>query len=196
MGPISVYPITLYLCYKPVIGLVMFVLFLCGTPSPFSDEPVDLTTTGTTVRKAITIPVEMSYALAVTFEFPSDEARLNDQIVGSTYAQSCMGLVSPDDIPELERIRYEDRPDMERRLLGLPIPFHVVVRKATDHSVIVDHTFESLCTTGWSEKTKYRDIAWLQLPSGYYIAEVTNLHGQPDLTGVKTTLALSGIQRK
>ena len=82
MGPISLYPITLYLCHKPVIGLVMFVLFLCGAPSPFSNEPVDLTITGTTVRKSITIPVEMNYALALTFEFPSDEARLNDQIMG------------------------------------------------------------------------------------------------------------------
>ena len=196
MGPISLYPITLYLCYKPVIGLVMFVLFLCGAPSPFSDEPVDLTITGTTVRQSITIPVEMNYALALTFEFPSDEARLNDQIVGGNYTRSCMGLVSHFDIPGIERIRYEDIPDIERRVLGLPIPFKVVVRKETDDSVIVDQTFESLCTTGWSEKKKYRDIAWLQLPSGYYIVEVTNLHGQPDLTGVKTTLALRGIQHK
>lgn len=192
MGPISLYPITLYLCSKPAIGLVMFVLFLCGTPSPFSDEPVDLTITGTTVRKSITIPVEMNYGLALTFEFPSVEARLNDKIVGSTYANLCMGLVSAD-TPEFERIRYEDIPDMQRSGLGLPIPFKVVVRKETDGSVMVDHTFQSLCITGHNaEKEKYRDIAWLQLPIGDYTVEVTNLQGQSGVSGVKTTLALRG----
>ena len=107
-----------------------------------------------------------------------------------------MSLVGHFDTPGIDRLRYEDIPDIERRVLGLPIPFRVVVRKESDQSVVLDQTFESLCTTGWSKRTKYRDIAWLRLPSGYYMAEVTNLHEQPDLTGVKTTLTLRGIEHK
>lgn len=195
MGPISLYPVTLYLCYKPVIRLVMFVLFLCGAPMPFSDEPIDLTVAGTTVTKSITIPVEMNYALQMTFEFPSVEARLADQIVGENYTRSCIGLVSHFDIPGIERIRYEDIPEIERSVLGVSIPFKVVVRSTTDRAVLVDQTFQSLCVTGHNgEKEKYRDIAWLRLPSGYYIAEITNLQEQSGLTGVKTTISFHGIQ--
>jgi hypothetical protein len=196
MGPFSPYPIAIYLCHKPVIGLMMFALFLCAAPYPFEDEPVDLTTAGSTIRKSITIPAEMTYVLEVAFEFPSDEARLKDQIVGSNHARSCLSFVSDFDIPGVDRIRYEDIPDIERRQLGSLIPFHVVIRKKADQSVVVDRTFESLCTTGLGEKTKYREIAWMKLPRDYYALEVTNLHGQPGLTGVKTTMNLHGSLRK
>lgn len=189
-------PMIYSLCHKPVIGLVLFVLFLCGAPRLFSDEPIDLTIEGFSVTRSVTASIDMTYELVMTFEFPSNEARLNDQIVGDNYTKSCMGLVSHE-IPGIERIRYEDIPDIERRVLGRPIPFNLVVRKATDHSVIVDQTFQSLCCSGHNaQKEKYRDIAWVRLPIGDYIAEVTNLQGQPDLTGINTTISFRGLQRK
>lgn len=188
-------PLIFSLCYKPVIGIVMFVLFLCGAPRLFSDEPIDLTIAGSTVTRSVTAPIDMIYGLEVTFEFPSTEARHNDHVVGSTYANLCMGLVSHD-TPEFERIRYEDIPDIQRRVLGVPIPFKVVVRQAKDGSVVVEGTFESLCTTGWSANSKHRDIAWVRLPIGDYIAEVTNLQAQSGLLGVHTTISLHGNQKK
>jgi Domain of unknown function (DUF5625) len=189
-------PIIFSLCYKPVIGIVMIVLFLCGAPRLFSDEPIDLTIGGSSFTRSVTAPIDMTYALVLTFEFPSVEARLHDQIAGSTYANLCMGLVSHD-TPEFERIRYEDIPDMQRRVLGLPIPFKVVVQKATDGSVMVDHTFQSLCITSIDgRKKKQRDIAWLQLPIGDYTVKVTNLQAQSDLPNVHTTISLHGKQAK
>ena len=148
----------------------MFVLFLCGAPWPFSDEPVDLSVAGATVTKSFTAPVDISYALAVTFEFPSVEARLNDQIVGDRFSEDCLGNV------RFGASRYEEIQEIKRIGLGLPIPFKVVIRKLTDRSVIVDQTFQSLCissSNGESEKT--RDIAWLQLPIGDNLVEVTSV---------------------
>src|ERR1041385_2875334 len=45
-------------------------------------------------------------------------------------------LVGHFDTPGIDRLRYEDIPDIERRVLGLPIPFRVVVRKESDQSVV------------------------------------------------------------
>jgi hypothetical protein len=175
----------------------MFIFFLCGAPQLFEDAPIDLTLAGSMVTRKVHAPVDMNYHLQAAFEFPSTTVRVNDQVIGQNYTKHCMGLaVSNFDLVSGERIRYEDIPDIERSELGHPIPFRVVIRTANDRSIVVEETFESLCTRGWSEKFKFRDIAWVHLPIGDYVVDVTNLEAQPDLNNVNTTISLRGLTSK
>lgn len=179
-------PTTYSLCQKPIIGVAMWIASLCAFPPLFSDEPIDIAATGATIKKPFHAPVEKSYPLAVTFEFPSLEARLNDQVVGDRYSDKCQG-----------DIRYEEIPEIQRKGLGRPILFRVVLRKAADRSVVLDRTFVSLCTTSHDGKnSKTRTIGWFPLEIGDYVAEVSNLEAQSGLPGVKTTISLYGGQGK
>lgn len=174
-------PTTYSLCQKPVIGLVMWVTSLCAFPPLFSDVPIELTVTNATATSTFTAPVDKIYPLDITFEFLSVEARLNDQVVGDRYSETC-----------IENVRYDEIPEVKRKGLGRPIPFKVVVLKAADRSIVVNQTFESKCISSHNGTKKTRTIGWLALPIGDYVAEVTNLQAQSDLTSVTTTISLDG----
>lgn len=175
-------PTTYALCQKSFLGPVMWIVGLCAFPPLFSEEYIDLSVTGASITKSFEVPVEKSYPLAVTFEFPSTEARLSDQIVGDRYSDKCQG-----------DIRYEDIPEAQRKGLGQPIPFRVVIRKAADRSVVLDRIFVSLCETSHNGKSaKTRTIGLLPLLVGDYVAEITNINGQPSLSGIKTAISLYG----
>lgn len=179
-------PTTYALCQKSFLGPAMWIAGLCTFPPLFSGQHIDLSITGASVTKSFEAPVEKSYPLAVTFEFPSVEARLSDQIVGERYSEHCQG-----------DIRYDAIPEAQRKGLGQPIPFRVVIRKAADSSIVLDRTFVSLCVTSHNGKdAKTRTIGWLPLTTGKYVAEVTNLEGQTSLPGVKTAISLYGGQGK
>lgn len=179
-------PTTYALCQKSFLGHAMWITGLCAFPPLFSGQNIDLSTTGASVTKSFEVPVEKSYPLAVRFEFPSVEARLSDQIVGERYSEHCQGDV-----------RYDAIPEGQRKGLGQPIPFRVVVRKAADHAIVIDRTFVSLCLTSHDGKNaKTRTIGWLPLATGNYVAEITNLEGQSSLLGVKTAISLYGGQGK
>ena len=81
----------------------MWIAGLCTFPPLFSGQHIDLSITGASVTKSFEAPVEKSYPLAVTFEFPSVEARLSDQIVGERYSEHCQGDIRYDAIPEAQR---------------------------------------------------------------------------------------------
>ncbi|XZG71565.1 DUF5625 family protein [Chitinibacteraceae bacterium HSL-7] len=163
----------------------MWIAGLCAFPPLFSGQPIDLGSAGAVVKTSFEVPVEKSYPLAMTFEFASVEARLNDQIVGERYSEHCQGDV-----------QYSAIPEQQRKGLGQPIPFRVVIRKAADHAIVLDRTFVSLCVTSHGQNAKTRTIGWLPLATGHYVAEVTNLEGQSGLPGVKTALSLYGGQGK
>ena len=179
-------PTTYALCQKSFLGPAMWIAGVCAFPPLFSGQNIDLSTTGASVTKSFEVPVEKSYPLAVRFEFPSNEARLSDQIVGERYSEHCHGDV-----------RYDAIPEGQRKGLGQPIPFRVVIRKTADHSTVIDRTFVSLCVTSHDgENAKTRTIGWLPLATGNYVAEVTNIEGQSGLLGVKTAISLYGGQGK
>lgn len=179
-------PLAYSLCQKPVIGVVLWASSLCVFEPPFSGVPIDLTTGLATAATTFKAPVDKRYLLAITFQFVSNEARLADQVVGDRYDVSCEGRAHLDTIPESRRTG-----------LGRPIPFKVVIRKASDRSLIIDDTFETLCMMSHDGNgAKTRAIGWLALPVGSYIAEVTNLRAQAGLGGVRTSLALYSGQGK
>ncbi|TAN47505.1 MAG: hypothetical protein EPN21_17510 [Methylococcaceae bacterium] len=159
----------------------MWMLFLCVFPPLFSGEMIDLNIGDATMKTSFHVPVEKIYPLDITFEFPSVEARLSDQIVGDRYNEDCNG-----------DIRYEEIPEIRRTGLGRPIPFRIVVRKKADESIVLDRTIVSLCITSHGGKDKVRTIGYLPLAIGDYVAEVMNLEKQAGLAGVKTTIGLYG----
>lgn len=164
----------------------MWIAGLCAFPPLFSGEPIDLSLAGTSITKSFQVPVEKGYPLAVIFEFPSIEARLADQVVGDRHTEKCQG-----------DIRYDEIPEAQRKGIGQPIPFRVVIRKAADRAVVFDRAFVSLCLTSHDLKnSKTRTIGWVPLAVGEYVAEVTNIEAQSSLPGVKTTISLYGGQGK
>lgn len=164
----------------------MWIAGLCSFAPLFADEPIGLNSVGASITRPFHAPVEKSYPLAVSFYFPSTEARLKDQVVGDRFDNNCQGGA-----------RYEDIPVAQRNGLGRPIPFKVVIRKKADSSIVLSRTFVSLCVTSHDGATrKSRIIGWLPLPIGDYIAEVTNLEAQPDLATVRTVLSLYGDHGK
>lgn len=164
----------------------MWIAGLCAFPPLFSGEPIDLSHEGASIIRSFHAPVEKGYLLAVKFDFPSTEARLADKVVGDRYSEMCQG-----------EIPHSDIPDAQRKGLGQPIPFRVVIRKAADRAVILDRTFISLCLTSDDGKnSKTRTIGWVQLAVGDYMAEITNLERQSGLPSVKTTISLYAGQGK
>lgn len=159
---------------------------LCALPPLFSDQPIDPGKPGTSVTRPFQVLGEKSYPLKVAFEFPSIEARLKDQIVGARHGDKCQG-----------DIRYEEIPEAQRKGLGQPIPYRVVVRKAADRFVVLDRTFFSLCRTSNGNNSKTRTIGWLPFAEEDDIAEITNLEAQSSLPCMKTTISLvAGQGRK
>lgn len=178
-------PIAYSLCQKPIIGVVLFITSLCAFPPLFMGEPITLTTAGSKVSKAFSVPVEKKYPLVVSFEFQSIETRLSDQIIGDRHSRDCDG-----------EVRFEDIPEIRRAGLGQPIPFKVVVRSASNRQVVVDRTYNSLCITSHNGNEKTRTIGWLELPRGDYTVDVTNLQAQTGLDGVMTQISLYAGQGK
>lgn len=173
-------PITYSLCQKPVVGVAMWMFFLCGFPPLFSEKKLDLNTTGSTAKASFHAPVELKYGLEITFKFPSAESRIKDQIVGDNYIEECR-----------HDIRYEEISETRRKGLGRPIPFRLIIRKRANKSIVLDRTFVSLCVISHGERDKVRTIGPVPLATGFYIAEIINLEKQEGLAGVETTISLS-----
>ena len=172
-------PTTYALCQKPVIGFVMWITTLCSFPPLFKDAPISLENAGSSVSVLFTAPVTKLYPLEISFEFPSAEALLNDNIVGSRNGEYCR-----------DTFKYTDIPVSKRADLGQPIPFRVVIRNEPGKKVVVDRIFESLCIASRNVKKKNRTIGFLDLTEGNYSAEVISLESQRNLEGVKTTISL------
>jgi hypothetical protein len=172
-------PITYSLCQKPVIGVVMWVTSLCAFPPLFADAPISLAISGETISKSFTVSVEKRYAFDLTFEFPSIETRLSDQIVGSRYDENCFGNKTLSDLRESKRVG-----------LRRTFPIKVTVRREKDRGLVTERVFNSLCVTAHIDSKKWRTVGWVELAQGDYIAEITNLESQAGLDGVKTYVSL------
>jgi hypothetical protein len=100
-------------------------------------------------QKEFSAPVTKSYLLTLRFVFPSTEVRLEDELVGDGHTSSfCTSNVEFDAIPQ-----------RERRGLGPPIPFKVVVRTYPAGTPVVEQTFHSLCKMGYDFRDgKYRNV--------------------------------------
>lgn len=173
-------PTTYSLCAKPVVGTAMWISSLCAFPPPLPQAEISLNSPGSVLTASFEAPVEKSYPLILVFTFASADERMRDKLVGSTYNEYCQGKP------------FEEIPEKYREGLGKPIPLRVFVKKADDSSVILDKTFESLCTTSAATTTKNRTVGYLPLPRGKLSIEVVNLQPQPEFQGVKVGVMLAG----
>ena len=146
-------------------------------PPLFANVPFSLETEGTSISQEFSAPVDRKYNLTLTFDFPTTEDRLKDEIVGSRYEARCNDHV-------------EDISPQIASGLGRKIPLRVVIRRNQDKSVVVEKDFVSWCVTSWGSKTKTRSVGWVELNQGEYIAEVINVAAQEGLGNVHTTVSL------
>ena len=82
-------PATYALCQKSVVGPAMWIASLCVFPPLFANVPFSLETQGTSISQEFSAPVDRKYNLTLTFDFPTTEDRLKDEIVGSRYEARC-----------------------------------------------------------------------------------------------------------
>ena|SRR5690349_23320557 len=172
-------PITYSLCHKPVIGAVLWMSFLCTFPPLIEDTEISLERPGLILDQLFEAPVAKTYSLYLNFVFPSVDARMKDEIVGDRYSSDC-----------IEAKRYEDIPEKRRIGLGRPIPLRVVVRMSESKTVILDVTFQSLCSAGHAGSRKGRIAGFVSLDTGAYTIEVFNEQAQTGLNEIKTYIAL------
>jgi hypothetical protein len=168
-------PIAYALCQKAILGPAMWITGLCSFPSLIENVPLPLDAVATVRSSSFTVPVDKNYEFLLEFEFVSTEARLQDKMVGSSYAADC-----------------EDNPTslLEKPEYGHPIPIRVVIRHAVNRAVIVDAKFITLCIQGHAGNRKMRSIGWVTLARGEYTAEVTNLAIQDGFANIKASVSL------
>ena len=128
-------PITYSLCKTQYIGIVMFISGMCAFPNLIEPTEISLQEPGIVLSKDFNAPVDENYLLTLNFIFPSVEERIKDSLVGDgTQSRYCNVETS-----------YENIPLNERKGLGLPIPLKVIVRKQPEGTLIMEHTFPTLC---------------------------------------------------
>jgi hypothetical protein len=132
------------------------------------------------LNKEFSAPVTKSYLLRLRFDFPSTEVRLKDELVGDGhYSNFCTSSIEYDAIPQ-----------RERRGLGLPIPFKVIVRTHPAGTPVVEQTFHSLCTMAHTVSAKYRNVGRFDLREGTYRIEVYNLQPQPAFRDINVQMSV------
>ena len=171
-------PIAYSLCQKPVIGLVMWATTLCTFPPLIDDKVFLLKEEKPSISIPFEVPVEKSYSLKMNFVFPTTEARLKDKLIGSRYHQYCY-----------DNIKYNEIPEHERKGLGQPMIFKVIIQEK-DGSIVFEETVESLCITSHRKNIKTRTITRIPLLEGEYVAKITSLDSQNSLKDVNTSIRL------
>ncbi len=171
-------PITYSLCQKPVIGLMMWATTLCTFPPLIDDEPFFIKEKKPSISIPFEVPVEKNYSLKMNFIFPTTEARLQDEFVGTRYNQYCQ-----------DNIKYNRIPELDRKGLGQPMTFKIVIQKK-DGSIVFEETVESLCVTSHRRNIKTRTITRIPLLEGEYLAKITSLDNQNNFKDVNTSIRL------
>ncbi len=159
----------------------MWIAGLCAFSPPISDTDISIQDAGLALNKEFSAPVTKSYLLTLRFVIPSTEIRLEDELVGDGHTSSfCTSNVEFDAIPQ-----------RERRGLGFPIPFKVIVRTYPAGTPVVEQTFHSLCNVGYDFRDgKYRNVGRFDLKEGDYRIEVYNLQPQPAFRDIKVQLSV------
>ena len=108
------------------------------------------------------------------FDFPSREAMVEDQVVGTSYDAYC------------EHVPLEDVQWAPGNLRGPLIPMQVLVRSKRDGQFVLDQTFNTLCmyALGGQKFNQMRRIGYVQLAIGEYTFGIRNLKAHTGLAGV------------
>ena len=171
-------PITYGLC-NSAVGAVIWITGLCSFPPLIEPTEVHLKNPGLLLNQEFKVPVEKSYLLTLHFTFPSTEARLTDEVVGSRFDHNCGGETEYSKIPEQERLG-----------LGRPLPLRILVKNSSNGSLVFEKTFHSLCSSGHATDDKWINVGRIPLKEGTFRIEVQNVAPNPAFDGLKVTMAL------
>ncbi len=173
------------LCNTPVIGLIMYPLFLCASSPLIPETDISLLESGVVLKTIFKARIEKSYKLILSFYFPKDQDRDKDNIIGGPgydgYCRSCLEECNSNRMSESEEYR---------KSYGTMIPIRVIVTKLSDSTVVVDKTFQTVCSIASGANDKWRDIGWIKLTEGKYSIEIINTTAQPELKGIQTKIGL------
>ena len=174
-------PTTYALCQKPVIGILLWIANMCVSSTLIDGLPISFATVQTVSSKPFKVRVDEVYGFGMQFEFDSVEKRIADKLTGTGFDKTCRSseLIS-ENSAELQEVH------------GVVIPLKIVIRKIGSNVIVTDEIFNSRCTFGSSEKTKYRGVRGVRLERGEYIAEITNLQTVADFDEIKTSISLTG----
>lgn len=172
------------ICQSPVLGLLMWASGQCVFPPLFDDVAIDLTQPGAVASQEVEVQVPLDYQLHLRTRFSSDEARVADKVIGG-YVDGHCGTTRRLPAPEGVRVR-----------MGTPIRFQVRVVALPSQDVVLDESFESLCSIGHAGDSKWRDVAVLPLEAGRYRVTVGAPEGQPTLAGTRNFLSLNAPRNK
>jgi len=162
----------------------MWISMLCGFPPLIPETDIDLENPGIVLNTTFEVSVEKSYVLLFSFYFPTDQDRVNDHIIGryDQYCKWCLTECDPNNI-----IRDEE----DRKLYGKVIPVRIIVRKLSDSTIVIDKTFQTMCSIAAGTNDKIREIGWIKLAEGKFSLEIINISGQPELKGIQTKIMLA-----
>ncbi|MEN6620479.1 MAG: hypothetical protein ABFD50_02865 [Smithella sp.] len=103
-----------------------------------------------------------------------------NKIIGSAYDHYCFSCLTECDPNQMSR------KGSYRRDYGRIIPVRVIVRKLPDSTIVLDKTFQTVCSI-----LSGRDIGYIKLSRGEFSIEVINILSQPELKSIKTKIALT-----
>lgn len=160
-------------CLSPTWGPLMWIAGLCSQPPALA--PMPLPAQGSMVERRIQIRSEGLYLWLLEFQFPSTEARVADRLVGSRSDPRCID--DPASLP--------DDP-----AFGVPLVLRLVLRRASDRSVLHDAVVPSRCGLGHADARRTRGVARQRLAPGAYVVEIAVQSVPAGLAGLPTTIAL------
>lgn len=174
-------PITYSLCHTSVIGPLMWMLSLCAFPPPLPPTDISLEDPGLVLSANFVVPVDKTYTLMLNFDFPTVQDRITDKIIGTGYDQHCKNE------GEIESIIKNNV-----AIYGKVIPVRVLVKRLPDAVVVLDKTFQSVCSSAHGSTDKDREVGYINLARGQYSIGIVNISGQSELKGIKTKFMLAG----
>jgi len=59
-----------------------------------------------------------------------------------------------------------------------------------DSTIVIDKTFQTVCTNAAGTTDKWKDIGWIKLTPGKFSIEVINISGQLELKVIQTKIGL------
>lgn len=181
--------LTATLCKQPILGVVMWLSFMCGSNQAIQGSPnIDLSTRGEVLAQKISVPMDEGYRFSLTFYFDSWGAYNKPGPAGDPSMSNHPACKS--------RIDYDSLPSATKEKLGADIQLQIDIT-SLEGQPVASKAFTSRCVTSWGDKTKSRtDLNEpIQLKKGSYRLSIKNLAPihVPGDTNIQPILHGSGV---
>lgn len=175
------------LCKQPVLGVLMWLSFMCGSNEAIRGAPnIDLSKQGEVLAQEIYIPMDEGYRFSIQFQFDSWAAYNKPGLAGDS---------SMSNHPACNRqAEYDALPPATREKLGIELRIQIDIN-SLEGKPVTSRMFTSRCVTSWGDKSKSRldTNAPLQLKKGEYKLSVKNLSPIHTPSDVRIKPLLHGV---